>query len=107
LPLEYRLLGTRPARWEPINTVYFFLQMAYTLAWVDPTLVKLDARSLVGARAAEALFPVNNPVQEPIQPFGNPRQAGPRYDYARPFPPPGLPDTAAMVALAQRNDLEH
>ena len=99
LPLEYRLLAARPARWRPIDTFYLFLQMAYTLAWEDHTLEKLQVRGLVGAAAAEALFPRNSPIQEPIQPNG---EAAPRYDFLRPFPAPGAPDTAALLAARER-----
>jgi penicillin amidase len=103
LPLEYRLLSARPARWRPIDTFYLFLQMAYTLAWDDHTLDKLAVRGLVGATAAEALFPRNSPIQEPIQPNG---EGAPRYDFLRPFPPPGKPDSAALVAARQREALD-
>jgi penicillin amidase len=98
VPLEYRLVNARPARWEPINTFYLFLQMSHILAWSEPTIDKLEARALVGTVAAEALFPVNNPIQEPIQPNG---QDAPRYAFG-PLPPPGAPDTLAMVALGER-----
>ncbi len=103
LPLEYRLLDARPARWRPIDTFYLFLQMAYTLAWEDQTLQKLQVRGLVGAAAAEALFPPNSPIQEPIQPN---REGAPRYDFVRPFPVPGAPDTTALLAARQRLDLD-
>ncbi len=95
LPIEYRLLHARPARWEPINTFYLFLQMSLTLGWDDPTLEKLEARALVGTAAADALFPVNSPIQEPIQPNG---QSAPRFDFV-PLAPPGSPDTSALIAL--------
>jgi len=102
LPLEYRLLGARPAPWQPINTLYLFLQMAYTLAWDDQTLLKLQVRGLVGAAATEALFPLNSPIQEPIQPNGS---RAPRYDFAR-IPPPGRPDTGALIGARRRESLE-
>jgi penicillin amidase len=87
LPFEYRLLHARPVPWRPLDTFYLFLQMGYTLAWDDATLSKLRVRDAVGAAAAEALFPLNSPIQEPIQPNG---QLAPRYDFLRPFPPPGV-----------------
>ncbi|MGQ0701665.1 MAG: penicillin acylase family protein [Gemmatimonadales bacterium] len=102
LPLEYRLLNARPARWEPINSYYLFLQMAYTLAWVDPALTRLEAQVLVGREAADALFPITSPIQEPIQPNG---QSAPRYDLT-PVPPPGPPDSTALVALRQQRSVE-
>ncbi|HEV8357746.1 MAG TPA: penicillin acylase family protein [Gemmatimonadales bacterium] len=99
LPLEYRLLGARPAVWEPRHSLYLFHQMALTLAWDDPTLLRLRVRGLVGAAATEALFPLNSPIQEPIQPNG---EAAPRYDFVRPLPPPGVPDTAAELVADAR-----
>jgi penicillin G amidase len=102
LPLEYRLLRARPARWHPIDTFYLFLQMAYTLAWDDETLAKLQARALVGSAAADALFPRNSPIQEPIQPNG---QTAPRYDFVA-LPPPGPPDSVALVASRERAELD-
>jgi penicillin amidase len=102
LPLEYRLLRAAPARWQPINTFYLFLQMSYTLAWSESTLGKLEARALVGQDAADALFPVNSPVQAPIQPNG---QRSPRYEILR-IPPPGTPDTLALIALTERQGID-
>jgi penicillin amidase len=103
LPLEYRLLGVRPRRWEPVHTFHFFNQMALTLAYDDDTVLRLRVRSLVGAAATESLFPLNSPIQEPIQANG---QAAPRYDFARPFPNPGHPDSTALRALAERTTLD-
>jgi penicillin amidase len=98
LPLEFRLLGQKPSRWEPRHTFYLFAQMALTLAWEDETLSRLRVRAVVGRTAADALFPLNSPIQEPIQPNGQP---APRYDFA-PLPPPGLPDPVAEIAARER-----
>ncbi len=98
LPLEYRLFGASPARWQPLSTYYFFSQMALTLAYEDETLERLRVRSLVGGAATEALFPLNSPIQEPIQPNG---LSAPRYDFVRPLAPPGAPDSAAAVAAEE------
>lgn len=96
LPLEYRLLGRRPSRWEPVNTLHLFNRMAWTLSYETGDLDRLSARALVGAAAADALYPVRSPIQEPIQPNG---AGAPRYDFAR-LPPPGAPDSAAAAILA-------
>lgn len=103
LPLEFRLLGARPSRWEPRNTLYLFNQMALTLAYEDATLTELQVRGLVGRAAAEALFPLNAPIQEPIQPNG---AGAARYDFVRPLPPPGAPDTVAAVAAREREAID-
>ena len=97
LPLEYRLLHARPARWKPINTLYLLARMGLTLAYDPEELRRLRAAALVGDRAADALLSTRAAIQEPIEPNG---QSAPRIDSA-PLPPPGAPDTAARaLALA-------
>jgi penicillin amidase len=96
LPIEFHLLGARPTRWAPINGIHLLNRMGWTLAFSDDELAKIRARALVGAAAADALFPFDSPIQEPIQPTGKP---SPRYAL-RPLPPPGAPDTAAGTIAA-------
>lgn len=90
LPIEYRLLNARPIKWEPIHSLYFFERMSLTLGMNDATLSRLKAQALVGKAAADALFPVNSPIQQPIQPNGSP---APRFDFTE-LPPPGVPDAS-------------
>lgn len=94
LPVEYRLLNTRPITWEPIHSLYFFSRMALTLGFNDASFRRLRAQGLVGRAAADALYPVNSPIQEPIQPNG---LATARIN-ATPIPPPGRADAAATAA---------
>ena len=101
LPLEFRLLGRRPAHWEPVNTLHLFNRMGWTLAFDDSDLSRLATRARVGRAAADALFPVRGPIQEPIQPNG---QSAPRFDFAR-VPPPGTPDSAAARTLSLVGEL--
>lgn len=96
IPIEYRLLGRRPAPWRAANTYLLFARMSLTLAYNDASLLKARAAALVGWPAADALFPVNGPIYEPIQPR-TPDQ--PRVEL-RELPPPGRPDTTALPALA-------
>jgi len=91
LPLEYHLLGRRPARWAPVSSLYLLGRMGWTLALSDLEENHEAARALVGEAAADALYPVNSPIQEPIQPNG---QRAPREDF-RPLPPPGRAEVAA------------
>ncbi|MEO5590232.1 MAG: penicillin acylase family protein [Gemmatimonadaceae bacterium] len=98
LPLEYRLLRARPIRWEAIHTFYFLSRMTLTLGFNDATLRRLRAQGMVGEAAADALFPVNSVIQEPIQPNG---QHAPRYDLAE-LPPPGPPDKEATAEAIDR-----
>ena len=87
LPIEYRLLGRRPTRWKPINSVHLLNQMARTLSYSEEELRHLAAAARVGTAAADALFPYNSPIQEPIQPNGH---SEPRFALRR-LPPPGAP----------------
>ena len=98
MPIEYRLLRAAPFKWEPIYSLNFFSRMALTLGFNDASLKRLAAQAKVGRAAADALFPVNSPIQEPVQPNG---LNAPRFDLAA-IPPPGAPDSAAMLALNAR-----
>ena len=96
LPLEYRLLGRRPARWSPLRSVQVMLRMQHTLTRNDVDLDRLRAAAAVGEAAADGLFPLHAPIQEPIQPSaGEPRRL------SMTVPPPGAPDSAAADALAE------
>jgi penicillin amidase len=101
LPLEYRLLKAKPIKWEPIHSLLFLSRMSLTLGLNDATTRRLRAQALVGKAAADALFPVNSPIQEPIQPNG---QTSPRFDFAE-LPPPGAPDSQAVVAATARKEM--
>lgn len=101
IPIEYRLLNRRPSRWEPRYTSYFLMRMSLTLGYNDASQRRLRMQSLVGAAAADALVPVNSPIQEPIQPNG---QSAPRYDF-RKLPPPSAPDTNALRVSEAREQM--
>jgi penicillin amidase len=100
VPLEFRLLGISPERWKPVNSFHLLERMGWTLAY-DDDLARVATRAHVGDAAADALFPIRSPIQEPIQPNG---QTKPRFDFA-PIPPPGRPDTAAAALLALLRDV--
>jgi penicillin amidase len=99
LPLEFRLTGTKPPEWRAIDSYHLLNRMGYTLAFIATENDRSAATSRVGARAADALFPDNTPIQEPIQPNG---QSATRFDF-HPLPPPGAPDTSAALLLAATN----
>ncbi|HET7457868.1 MAG TPA: penicillin acylase family protein [Gemmatimonadaceae bacterium] len=96
VPVEYRLLGAKPERWRPINSVHLLNRMAWTLSYGEGDLRQAATAALVGRAAADALFPAHMPIQEPIQPNG---QRAPRFDAVK-LPPPGAPDSDA-AALAR------
>jgi penicillin amidase len=95
LPVEYRLLKKRPITWEPIHSLYFMSQMSRTLGLNDATMRRLRAQGLVGKEAADALFPLNSVIQEPIQPNG---LGAPRYVFS-PLPAAGAPDKSVASAV--------
>ncbi len=95
-PVEYRLLGVRPEHWRPINSIHLFNQMGLTLSYIPDESARLAARALVGDSAAQALFPINSPIQQPLQPTATP---APTFDLER-IPAPGRPDTAARQLAA-------
>ena len=95
LPLEYRLLGRRPSRWSALRSFQVLMRMNYTLAQSGLELEHERAAAMVGRAAAEALFPLHSPIQEPVQPAaGAPRRV------PLTVPPPGPPDRAALAAGA-------
>lgn len=83
-PFEYQLLGVAPARWEPVNSLHLLGRMGWTLALSNLEETRATAGQLVGEAAADALYPRDSPIQEPIQPSG---QSAPRYELT-PLPPP-------------------
>ncbi len=95
LPIEFRLTNTRPEPWAPINSYHLLNRMGWTLASLALERRHTAAAALVGKRAAEALFPDDLPIQEPIQPNG---QRTFRLD-VHPLPPPGAPDSASELLL--------
>ena len=98
-PLEYQLLGRRPARWRAIDAMHFFGRMGWTLAYSDLEELQLFARHAVGAAAADALYPRNSPIQEPIQPNGG---VAPRVLDGHIPAPGGEPRAAGRHACAGR-----
>ncbi|MGQ0764327.1 MAG: penicillin acylase family protein [Gemmatimonadota bacterium] len=99
IPVEFKLLGTRPARWRAINSLHLFNRMGYTLSWSPEEERRSAVRTLIGAEATEALFPLTSPIQEPIQPAGRDR---PRFELAPlPPPPPGINGASGIAVEVQ------
>jgi penicillin G amidase len=93
LPMEFRLLGKRPPRWEPVDSYLLLNRMGWTLANIANERARTAAAAKVGVAAAKALFPDDSPIIEPIQPNG---QHEPHFDDT-PLPPPGAPDSVSML----------
>lgn len=96
LPVEYRLLGRRPPRWQPVNSLYLLARMNYVLSYNDDELVRARTAALVGDSAAQALFPPHAPLVEPIIPRSRRRQV---WEAPR-IPDPQRPDAHALQRVA-------
>jgi penicillin amidase len=89
VPLEYRLFGARPRRWEPVYTLYLMREMGNTLTYSALEQVRERVAAAVGDEATDALFPVHSPIQEPIVPAAH--DAYPRFERT-PLPAPRVGD---------------
>ena len=106
LPFEFRLFNARPQAWKPQYTYYLLARMALTLAHSDGELRRATTVALVGERAADALFPANAPIQEPIQPVDGRRAP---VVSSTPLPPPVLqavPSRRDSTRMALAEELE-
>ena len=97
IPLEYHFLGRRPAEWAPVNSLYLFGYMGRTLAYSDLEGLQEEARARIGPAAADALYPVHAPIQEPLVPNG---QTAPRFDLT-PLPPAERPGSVPETSPAR------
>lgn len=94
-PVEYKLLGARPAKWTPERTFNLMTRMGWTLASSDDELTRLRVSAVVGKAASDALFAMHSPIVDPIQPN---QFATARFDSLH-LPPPGAPDTTALAVI--------
>ncbi|HWA58643.1 MAG TPA: penicillin acylase family protein [Gemmatimonadales bacterium] len=99
-PLEYLLLGRRPARWSPLHSLNLLGRMGWTLALSDLEDLHERAAARLGQALADALYPVNSPLQEPVEPNG---QSAARLDHPA-LPPP--PATAALTHAPGPGDID-
>lgn len=100
LPVEYKLLGIRPRIFQSQDVFYLLGEMSQVLAWQSEELQRGAIERLIGVEATEALFPLNAPIQEPIEPVAG--RSAPRFA-AVAFPAPQAAGAGA-VAAARRID---
>lgn len=93
-PFEYYLLGARPARWEPVNSLHVLKRMGWVLTFDPAEVRRARVAGLVGEEAADALFPADNPVQEPVVPH-----RGARFSEDA-VPPPGPGPSVSSEAVS-------
>jgi penicillin amidase len=98
-PLEYHLLGAQPMVWRAVHTLYLLKRMGWTLAYSSTEFRKAAVAGLVGQEAADALIPINSPIQEPIEPHRGTRVL------TREIPPPGEPDAHPTARVATLDDI--
>ncbi len=72
-PFEYHLLGAQPAPWQPVNSLHVLKRMGWVLTFNPAEVRRARVAAVVGEEAADALFPADNPVQEPVVPHRGPR----------------------------------
>lgn len=101
LPVEYKLLGTAPRVFQSQDVYYMLAEMSQTLAWQSNELERGAIEALIGEEATAALFPVNAPIQEPIQPVAG--RTAPRFMGVR-FPAPRLPNAEAVARARSADD---
>lgn len=86
-PFEHHMLGARPAAWRPVHSLYVLKRMGWVLTFNPAESRRERVAAMVGYEAADALFPADNPVQEPVVPH-----RGPRFS-AIEIPDPGEPES--------------
>ena len=101
LPVEYKLLGASPRVFQSQDVYYMLAEMSQTLAWQSDELERRAIEALIGEAATAALFPIEAPIQEPIQPV--PGRTAPRYA-AMKFPAPHVPGAGAVAAARRADD---
>lgn len=103
LPLEYRLLGRKPRRFEPQDTYFLLIRMSQTLSFQQGELGFHAVEQLVGRAAAEAIYAVEAPIQEPIEPVAGRNAA--RLNAAWRMPAPLVPDSTRVATARAFGEL--
>jgi penicillin amidase len=103
IPVEYKLLGATPRTFEDHEGYSLLAEMAQVLSWQSEELQRGAIEAMIGREATDALFPVNSPIQEPIEPVAG--RTAPRFAPMR-FPAPSVPDAKALAA-AKRAERAH
>ena len=86
LPVEYKLLGYTPEKWNNLKTALFVKQMAETLSGYSEDLLMTKAKTFFSDEALRILFPQVADSLEPIIPKDTV------------FPPPALTPVAPAVS---------
>jgi len=70
LPLEYKLMGYKPEKWNNLKTALFMKYISFDLAGHDNDFEMTNARQFFGPADFEKLFPLTQDSLDPIIPKG-------------------------------------
>ena len=70
IPLEYKLLDSKPEKWSNLKTCLFLKFMSWDLAGAEWDFELANARRLLGATDFEKLYPIIQDSLDPIIPKG-------------------------------------
>ncbi len=70
LPVEYKILGYQPEKWNNYRSVLFFKAMTYDLAGFDTDFEQTNLLKILGEKDFDALFPEVQDSLSPIIPKG-------------------------------------
>ena len=71
IPLEYKLLGYKPEKWNNLKTVLFMKYMSYDLAGFDEDFEMTNAKNYFDKEKFDLLFPVIQDSLDPVIPDGS------------------------------------
>lgn len=74
LPIEYKLIGYKPEKWDNLKTSLFLKYMSFDLAGHDDDFEMTNAKSFFSADDFQKLFPALQDSLDPIIPKGTPFQ---------------------------------
>ncbi len=74
LPIEYKLIGYKPEKWDNLKTSLFLKYMSFDLAGRDEDFEMTNTKSFFSAEDFQKLFPSIQDSLDPIIPKGTPFQ---------------------------------
>ncbi len=86
-PVEYRLLGVRPERWKPINSIHLFNRMGWTLSYIPDEAARLAAAGVGGRLRCPGAVPDQQPHRTAVAAGGRARRGVRSETASGPGPP--------------------
>ncbi|MEL7118760.1 MAG: penicillin acylase family protein, partial [Bacteroidota bacterium] len=69
-PIEYKLLGAAPSKWNPLRSINMLINLCSTLNFGNNDLRLTNTRAYLGDSLFQDLYPEYNEKQSPIIPIG-------------------------------------